>query len=180
MRFLYLAILCSFTFSAFSQTWDENVDEGLNDLRFRTGIYAQYNFLESKTFSLGLNLLATHGQLSNNRYIFYGAHVGLNKFNADSLNVFGVEIGLSTKIYNSVPLGLEIDATAIMSEDNIRILPTVGIGFFGFLSVNYGYYFSVENVPKYKRGGHHLALKMVLNFSSAEFFNTKGVSKHKW
>ena len=180
MRFLYFVILCVLPFSAFSQTWDEDVDEGLNDLRFRGGLYAQYNFLESKTFSLGLNLLATHGQLSNNRYIFYGAHVGLNKFNADSLNVYGVEIGLSTKIYNSVPLGLEIDVTSILSADEVRILPTVGIGYFGFLSVNYGYYFNMVNLPKYKRGGHHLALKLVLNFSSSEFLNLKGTSSHKW
>ena len=180
MRFLFILIMGLLPFATFSQSIEASLEQGFKDLRVRLGLYGQYNFVDSKAYNFGLNVIATHGQLSNNRYVFYGVHIGLNKFNADSLRVLGAEVGLSTKFYNSFPLGLEIDVTSIYLKDDILLLPTIGIGYFGFLSINYGYYFSLTDMRKYNLARHHLALKMTLNFSSSEFLNLKGVSPHKW
>jgi hypothetical protein len=88
MRFLYLIILCLILFPSKSQTFKE----GISDLAFKPGIYGQLNLVDSKAYNFGVNLFATHGLLANSKFVLYGLHIGLNKFNTDSLSDLGLSL----------------------------------------------------------------------------------------
>jgi len=176
MRFQHLVIFCFIPISLNSQVTVKSI----KDLHVKPGIYGQLNFVDSKAFNVGFNLIATHGLLANDRFVFYGTHLGLTKFGANSLNDFGIEFGLSSKFYNRFPLGLELEVTSIYLKENTLLLPTIGIGYFGVFSINYGYYISLNEISSYDFRRHHIALKLTLNLSSGEFLNMVGRSHYKW
>lgn len=148
-------------------------------LRFRPGIVLEKKTTDLKTFSAGLNIIATHGLLKSYKIIYYGIEANYTQFQRNQFIYQGFKFGLTYQQVRNY-FGFNINNSFQIIEKNAFWYPEIGFSFLGIISLNYGYFIPLNSDINLNQINPNINLKLSLNISYGEILNMVGTSDKKW
>ncbi len=157
----------------------ENLYFNMGELTIRPGFVFEKRLTDFNSFGAGLNLIATHGLLKSGNIHYYGLEFGFHQAQTISRKFNGLQTGVTYQLVRNM-YGINFNNSYLRLADESFVKTELGISFLGFVSINYGYYFSLDNSLNLLNQNVPLTLKLSLNLSYGESFNIVGASDKRW
>lgn len=159
-------------FTLFSQA-----KTAVDKMGFFVGASVEKNFVDLNSVELGVNVFATRGRLVTDEINYFGFETSYKWIALESQNQRGIALkGIYQ--WSKNPIGFNTHASVLFGRNSTFLLPEAGLNLYGFLSLNYGYYFRL-NASGYDPTCHSITLRLNLNICYLAYMSLVGKSEKK-